>query len=219
MTVPVATANLTPADPTATPTPTPTDPANPTPTPDPAADPAAADPSKPLIGGEPKPGDPPAEFVPLTAEDITIPEGLEVNDTRRDEALAIINNRELSPKDQLQALVNLQAEVAKEASEGISKTWEDTQKAWQDEVKADPTIGGDKLQASLASVNKLVTEYGDEKLVEAFALTGAGNNVHVIKFLDKIAGKLLEGGAVPASSPSNQQGDAASRMFPSMNKG
>lgn len=156
------------------------------------------------------------EFVPLTAADITFPEGMEVNETLRDEALAIVNNRELSPKEQLQGLIDLQAKLAKDASEGISKTWEDTQKAWQDEVKADPTIGGDKLQTTLTAVNKLVTEYGSDELVEAFALTGAGNNVHVIKFLHTIAGKLIEGGAVPASSPVNQKGDAASRMFPSM---
>lgn len=156
------------------------------------------------------------EFVPLTAADITIPEGLEINETVRDEALAIVNNRELSPKEQLQGLLDLQGKLAKEASEGISKTWETTQKAWQDEVKADPTIGGDKLPATLAAVNKLVTEYGDDKLVEAFAMTGAGNNVHVIRFLNSVAGKLLEGKAVTAAAPASQSGDAASRMFPSM---
>lgn len=212
MNVPAGTINSPALGSSATPTP---DPANPSPTPDPAADPAT-DPTKPLVSGNPKPEDAPAEFIPLTAEDITLPEGLEVNETLRDEALALVNNRELSPKEQLQGLIDLQGRLAKEASEGISKTWEDTQKAWQDEVKADPTIGGDKLPATLASVNKLVTEYGDDKLIEAFALTGAGNNVHVIRFLNSIAGKLLEGSVVPATQPSNQAGDAASRLFPSM---
>jgi hypothetical protein len=159
---------------------------------------------------------PPAEFVPLTAADITFPDGLEINETLRDEALAIVNNRELSSKEQLQGLIDLQAKLSNEASETISKTWETTQQTWKDEVKADPTIGGDKLQTTLAAVNKLVTEYGSNELFEVFALTGAGNNVHVIRFLNNVASKLLEGGAVPASSPSNQAGDAASRMFPSM---
>ena len=159
------------------------------------------------------------EFVPLTAADITIPEGLQIADERRDQALAIINDRDLSPKDQLQKLVDLQAEVAKEASEAISETWTQTQQAWQDEVKADPVIGGDKLPTTLAAVNKLVTEYGDEKLVEAFAITGAGNNVHVIKFLNSVAGKLLEGGPVTAAAPTNASETAAERLFPSMKKG
>lgn len=194
-----------------TPTPTPPEP-TPTPTPEPPAEP------KPLVQGEPKAAEP-EPFVPLTAEDITIPEGLEISDTARDEALSIINNRELSPKEQLQSLVDLQAKLAKEASDTISETWANTQKEWQDEVKADPTIGGDKLPTTLAAVNKLVTEYGDDKLVEAFALTGAGNNVHVIKFLSSIAGKLLEGNLVPAGGPTNQESTAAERLFPSMKKG
>lgn len=194
---------------------TPTPPSPTPPNPDPSGE------QKPLIGGEPKPEEPPPteEFVPLTAADITLPEGMEVNETLRDEALAIVNNRELSPKEQLQGLIDLQGRLAKDAADTLSKTWEDTQKAWQDEVKADPTIGGDKLQTSLAAVNKLVAEYGNDKLVEAFALTGAGNNPHVIRFLHTIAGKLLEGGVVSAMSPVSQESDAASRLFPSMNKG
>ncbi len=175
--------------------------------------------TKTLVEGEKTEETAAEEFVPLTAEDITFPEGLEVNETLRDEALAIVNNRELSPKEQLQGLIDLQGKLAKEMSETANDTWTNTQKEWQDEVKADPTIGGDKLPATLSAVNKLVTEYGSNELVEAFALTGAGNNVHVIKFLNSIAGKLLEGGAVHASGPTNQEGDAASRMFPSMKKG
>lgn len=172
--------------------------------------------SETLVKGEKTEAAEVVEFVPLTAEDITIPEGLEVADADRDAALAIINDRELSPKEQLQALIDLQGKLAKEASEAISETWTKTQKEWQDAVKADPTIGGDKLSATLSAVNKLVGEYGSPELVEAFAMTGTGNNVHVIKFLSAMADKLLEGGAVTATSPTNQAGDAASRMFPSM---
>lgn len=193
-----------------TPTPTPTPP---TPS---EEEPKLGEDGKPLISGEPKPAVEPEPFVPLTATDITFPEGMEVNETLRDEALAIVNNRELSPKEQLQGLIDLQGKLTKETSEGISKTWEDTQKTWQDEVKADPTIGGDKLPATLSAVNKLVGEYGSPELIEAFAMTGAGNNVHVIKFLNTVAGKLLEGGAVVATAPTNQETDRAQRMFPSM---
>lgn len=213
MNVPAAIVPSPTPDPNPSPTP---DPANPTPSPTPDPEPKPDEP-KPLVTGEPKAE--PAPFVPLTAEDITIPEGLELSEAHRDEALTIINNRELSPKEQLQSLVDLQAKLAKEASETISETWTTTQKEWQDAVKADPTIGGDKLPATLAAVNKLVTEYGSDELVEAFAMTGAGNNVHVIKFLNAIAGKLLEGGPVPAGSPTNQDSTAAERLFPSMKKG
>ena len=221
MNVPAETPPLATPDPATTGTATPDPATTGTATPDPNATPTPeldenGNP-KPLIEGEkPAANAEPEPFVPLTAEDITIPEGLEINEAIRDEALSIINNLELSPKEQLQSLIDLQGKLAKETSEAISETWATTQKAWQDEVKADTEIGGDKLPATLAAVNKLVTEYGSDKLVEAFALTGAGNNVHVIRFLNSIADKLLEGGAIPATAPTNQGGDAASRMFPSM---
>lgn len=172
---------------------------------------------KPLVDGV-KPQEP-IEFVPLTAEDITFPEGVEVNETLRDEALALFNNRELSPKDQLQGLVDLQAKLAKEASGAISETWENTQKEWQNEVKADPTIGGDKLPVTLTAVNKLVSEYGSPELVEVFEATGAGNNVHVIKFLNTVAGHLTEGKPITPTGPTSAEGTAAERLFPNMNKG
>lgn len=205
---------------TSSPTPAPPEPENPNPNPTPTPEPGAPAEPKPLVEGEPKPEESTStEFTPLTAEDITIPEGLEVNETLRDEALAIVNNRELSPKEQLQGLIDLQGKLAKEASEAISETWVKTQEAWQNEVKSDPTIGGDKLQSTLNAVNKLVSEYGSPELIEVFATTGAGNNVHVIKFLNSVAGKLLEGGPVIPTAPTSQETSAAERLFPSMKKG
>lgn len=171
-----------------------------------------------LVGGKTETETAAEEFVPLTAADITFPEDFQVDEGLRDEALAVINNRELSPKEQLQGLIDLQVKAAQTASEASSKEWSDMQKTWQDEVKADPEIGGDKLQTNLSAINKLVTEYGSAKTEEAFAFTGAGNNPEIIRFLAKVAKQLTEGGPV-SGQPKNQESTAAERMFPSMKKG
>lgn len=155
------------------------------------------------------------EFVPLTPTDITFPEGLEVSDDIRDEFLGVINNRELSAKDQAQALVALQEKAAQAASEANSGAWATQQKAWQDEVKADPELGGGNLQTTLSSIGSLVEQFGNDELLQVMAATGAGNNVHVIRFLSKIAAVVTEGR--PATgTPSAQEGTAASRMYPTM---
>jgi hypothetical protein len=213
MNVPAGTVPSPTPEPTPAPSPTPTPTPEPTPTPSPT--PGEGDPPKPLIEGEAKP-EPAAEFTPLTAEDITFPEGFEVQETFRDEFLTVVNNQELSPKDRAQALTDLYTKAATAASEASSQAFADLQKTWQDEVKADPTIGGDKLTPTLAAVNKLVGEYGTPELLEVFAATGAGNNVHVIKFLNTVAGHLTEGKPVTAAAPVNQEQDRAARMFPSM---
>lgn len=151
----------------------------------------------------------------LTAEDLAFEEGFEVNEELLDEFLTTINDQELSPKDRAQRLIDLQQKATKMASEASSQTWADTQKSWRDEVKADAEVGGDKLQPALDRVGRLVTEYGSDELLNVFALTGAGNNVHVIKFLNKVAAKLTEGGPV-SGGPATAPADAASKLFPSM---
>lgn len=158
------------------------------------------------------------EFVPLTAEDVKFPEGMTVNDGDRDSFLGILNNREMTPAQQAQALVDLQAKVSKEASEAGSQAWTQLQETWVNEVKADAEIGGAKLEPTLASIGKLVDQYGSPELRATMDLTGAGNNVHVIKFLNNVAKALTEGGHV-SGSPGGGGESLADALYPTMKKG
>lgn len=56
-----------------------------------------------------------------------------------------------------------------------------TQTAWQDAIKSDPEIGGDKLAPSLAQAAKVIDRYGGAELREALNLTRAGNNPAIVK--------------------------------------
>lgn len=172
-----------------------------TPTPSLITEPAAQTDPEPVV-----------EWTPLTSEDIAFPEGVTVQDELRDEFLSVVNNRELSPKEQTQALIDLQFKAAQAASEASSNAWTDMQTKWQDEVRTD---FGANLVPALGRVQKLVSEYGSPELSSVFDLTGAGNNLHVIKFLDKIAGQLTEGGPVQGQ-PAASEASAASKLFPSM---
>jgi hypothetical protein len=177
------------------------DPANPNPA-DPPADPnKPADPPEPMVAVE-----------PLKVEDIKFPDGVTVSDELTKEFVDTLNNSELSPQERATALIDLQAKTLAAASEANSAAWTNLQDEWKTAVK---TEFGDKLQPTLDSINKLVTEHGDAKLVEALAITGAGNNPEVIKFFSKMATLLTEGGYQPGS-PSGQEKTAAQRMFPSM---
>jgi hypothetical protein len=138
-----------------------------------------------------------------------------LDEPTRDEFLAIMNDAEKSPTERVQALVDLHMKAAQAASEASSKAWDDMQTSWRDEVKADKDIGGDKLQPALARIGRLVSEYGTPELNSVFDLTGVGNNIHLIKFLDKIGSKLVEGDAV-TGQPTAPKADAASRLYPSM---
>lgn len=177
----------------------------PTPTPAPTEPPEPPEPPTP----------PPAEPEPLVAEDISFPDGFEVDATLRDEFLALANDKDKSPKERAQALVDLQVKAATAASEASSKAWTDMQESWKAEVRADAEIGGAKLDATIGRIGRLIDEYGSDGLREAFDMTGAGNNPAVIRFLAKIADVVTEGPAVPGT-PAQSETTAAQRLFPSM---
>src|SRR5690606_24757892 len=60
---------------------------------------------------------------PLTAEAIKLPEGLEVSDALMEKFLGVMNDLTMDPVTRAQALVDLQAEAAKEASEKNAELW------------------------------------------------------------------------------------------------
>lgn len=157
----------------------------------------------------------PLALEPLTAEDISFPEGLEVPDELRDQFLAVVNDGELSPKDRAQALIDLQAKAAQQASETASQQFADQQQQWQDEVRNDPELGGAKFDATIAGISRLVDQYGSDEFVQVMAATGAGNNIHVVRFISQLAQKLNEPAAVTGQPVATRE-DAASRLFPSM---
>lgn len=169
------------------------------------------------VPGEPeKKVEPAAKAEPLTAEAITIPEGFQVDEASRGKFLEIANELGLS-KDGANKLVGLQAELAKQASEAGSKLWEDMQKQWQDQVRADPEIGGTKLDENLSHIAKLLQTHGNDEVRQAFDVTGAGNHPAVIKFLVKLGKELGEGSPV-SGRPSTAPQDAASILYPNQGK-
>jgi hypothetical protein len=150
---------------------------------------------------------------PFTAEDLSLPEGFTTTDELKSEFVETINKLgDMTPAERATALIDLQTKAMTAASEANSAAWNSVQEGWKEAVKAEY---GDKLPATLDSINNLVTEYGSPKLIEALAVTGAGNNLEVVKFFDKISGLLTEGRAA-TGSPAGGEKTAAQRMFPSM---
>lgn len=206
-----------PNDAGATPPPNPTSPPETTPT-----DSAPADAGSLL---ENPPTEAPAEAAPeaeapapLTAEDITIPEGFAVDDTTLGSALEIMNDADLSPKDRLQKLVDLQASLAKSAEEAQAAAWTDTQNQWREEVQSDPELGGAKMGEVLARIKKGLEIAGaDQGFFDAMKLTGAGNHPAVLRVLNKLTLPLAERGPV-SGSPPNGKLSVEARLYPTMTK-
>lgn len=172
----------------------------------------------------PKDGEPPktepVKVEPLTADSIKIPEGMVVDEPLRDKFLEVMNNAELAPQARAQALIDLQAEVAKAVSERGNKLWQDMQETW---VKDAQTQFGAALEPALGNISKLLDQYGGtpeqvKELRDVFTLTGAGNHPAMVRFLDNL-GKPLREGSAKSGAPSGSQRSAAERLYPNMPKG
>jgi hypothetical protein len=191
-----------PTDVTTQPAPLTTD-ANAVPDPAPAVPPA--EPTEPAAP-EPSPS--------LTAADLTMPEGLALEGEPMENFLALANDLGL-PKDKAEGLLSLHAQVLTASQEAMAAQWNTLQEDWKTQTKALPDIGGDKLDASLATIAKAIDKYGTPQLKEALTLTGAGNHPEVVKFLHTISSLVVERPPVSGAPSTGGPTDRASRMFKS----
>lgn len=185
----------------------------------PPSDPPADDPPKePSVVGEQPPADPKPEPdpapEPFTEEGLAslLPEGLELEDAQRSELVEAINSAE--DKQALAGkLMEMYHSAQTSAAEAAVAQWNDTQEAWRNEIKQDPEFAGEKLGVAAAKANEIAREYGGEDFLKMLDLTGAGNHVSTLRFLNAIAKDLPSEGSPVAGQPGQTQPDLADRLF------
>ncbi len=189
---------------------------------DPADSSLIADGDKPEGEGEAdaKP-EAPAESEPILAEALVFPEGTEIDADAVAGFLDVMNNSEITPTEMAQKLVDLQVATAVEMAEASQKLWTDTVTKWQDEARALPEIGGEKLNETLVDIKAGLDKLGaTDKTYEALTVTGAGNHPEIISILQKATAHLKEGqppkaGGSPHSTGNlSQQDRRANALFP-----
>ena len=181
-------------------------------------------------GDQPKPADGTSgegsglEFTPLTTDDITIPEGIQVDDKSMEDFLGIMNNQELSSVERGQRLVDLQLEITQEAADAATAAgatlWDETQQQWQEQARALPEIGGDKLPETLATIKKGLEHIGaGQATFDALNMTGAGNHPELIKTLHALTKGLVETSPVTGDgAPEGRKLTQAEIMFGASSK-
>ena len=174
-------------------------------------------PASSLLSGATEDGAEGATEAPLTAADIALPEGVEVDEASMVSALEVMNDAALTPKARLEKLIALQHEVmtraAKESEEASLKLWNDTQDQWRKEAQALPELGGAALPKTLATIKKGLEAVGADKSVfEALDVTGAGNHPAIIRVLHALTAKLAEGGP-QSGTPTRSSLSQAERLY------
>jgi hypothetical protein len=175
----------------------------------PAGDPPAGEPAK-----DDTTGDKPAG-APEVYETFTLPEGVAVDEATLGEATAMFKDIGL-PQDKAQKLVDFYTGKLAAVADAPQKLWEATQADWQGKVRADPEIGGAKLDATIATAAKAIDKFGGTALRDALDITGAGNHPEIIRFFARVGASLSEADFVTGSPKGSAAGkmSAADVMYP-----
>lgn len=90
------------------------------------------------------------------------------------------------------------------------------QAAEAEAAKADPEVGGAKLQESLSLAAKAMDTYGGQEFRDALQAHGMANNVQMLRFLAKV-GRELSGDRFLAGGKPQKEETAASILYPDWN--
>lgn len=137
--------------------------------------------------------------------DFKLPENIKLDDAQTNKFSEIAGKHRVSPEAAQEILDLYVGEVQRLAS-SEADVWARTNESWVNAVRADPEIGGNRMETVLTSVQGMIERFGgkpEEKasLRQAFTFTGAGNHPDIIRFLSRAASALGEGRPVPAPTP------------------
>lgn len=184
------------------------------------------DPAKDTKAGNKKPDDKAAasEDKPFDTKVLKLPEGFEVHKELMGKFGEFATTAKLSP-EQAQAQVDFfQTNIAPmlaQAQKAPYEAWDTLKGNWQAEIKADPVVGGPKLEASINGIVKMIDAVGGENAKEirqALKITGAADNPAIFKLLTKLSQAMNEGGQIKAGSPATPPKSAAQTLYPNQGK-
>lgn len=172
----------------------------------------------------------PTESDALTLDKLTVPEGLDPKNPLVEEFVGSLNDKDLSPIDRANKMLDLYKKSMTEYEEASTKHWLETNEKWQQDLitefgeakleerlaKAGSVLESfDKdMRAAFASANadKPAPEFGKE-LRQALTLTGAGNHPAIVKFLFWAADQLGEGAPLSGTPAGGAPLSREDRMY------
>jgi hypothetical protein len=124
-------------------------------------------------------------------DDLKFPEGVPVDEGIQDEFLKVINDKDMTPKDRAQAMIELQSNLMVKAHEAHEAVID----GWAEEAGKDPEIigaDGTKKDENLALSNKGMAALKIDGLPALLIDSGYGNHPIMIKAFMKIGAMVSD---------------------------
>jgi hypothetical protein len=180
-------------------------------------------PNTTLLGNQtnPQPGDgqkpadqKPANQAPVVPEkyDLKLPDGSVFDAAHLEEVSAYAKELKLST-EQAQKLVERDNALVSGYREREQANWQKMVNDWSEKVKADPEIGGDKLDTNVQAARKALDRFGSPALKEMLNKTGAGNHPELVRIFAKIGQALADDKILNGSNGGKQPRDPAEVLY------
>lgn len=156
---------------------------------------------------------------PIEYKDFTLPEGVKVDDTLMADFKSKAAESRLS-QEKAQQLFDMHVQQMQAVANEPYKLWHDTQRKWQQEIKADAEIGGlnfeSKTTPALAEFVRVFggDDAGQKSLRDAMAFTGAGNHPAIVKAIARAGAILMEGKTLSEGKPAPRPSNPADTLYP-----
>lgn len=157
--------------------------------------------------------------------DFTAPEGVELDAELTDEFKALAKEAGL-PQDKAQKAVDIAVKLQQKAISAGNELFEkndgiithpEYREKWIGRVKADPEVGGDKLDATLATAKRGIDAYCTPAFAKFLDSTGLGNHPEMVRAWAKVGATVGEDSKVVTNGNPNATGHQtlAGRLFSS----
>lgn len=145
-----------------------------------------ADPAKPKEGDSKKP-----ESAPEKYEAFKLPEGLQMDEGKFANFSTLAKELNLSQAN-AQRLVDLAVKNGENDDKLRQEAWAKQRETWVKEIKADPEIGGQKLNETVQYAKRALKEFGNLKLMEYLDNSGLGDHPELVRVFAKIGQKMSD---------------------------
>lgn len=171
-----------------------------------AEKPAGGDAAKPegeaRAEGEKTDGEKAPEGAPAEYAAFVVPEGVVVNEALTPELTALAKELNL-PQEQAQKLFDLGLRQSQDLAAQFIKQNDQNmtvqRNAWADQSKADAEFGGDKFDASIATANRGLKQFGSPAFIELLTASGLSNHPEFVRTFVRIGNAIGEDGIVTGS--------------------
>jgi len=143
---------------------------------------------------------------------VDLPDNMVLDEEGLGEFKALAAKHGIAP-EAAQALMDLYADRV----DGWAADAQARADAWADETRADPEIGGAKLEEALKAAGQARAKFGSKELDALLDTTGVGNHPAVVKFFVAIGRAISEDSIETGAARGKGPLDAAKILYPNLN--